>query len=111
MKSYTKLFLTFTLIVLCFLGLISSNSNTTFIDYEQDTKTVFSKETDGPLTISIYTHQDLETPSKTNKIYKWIVSGGVDEYYFDPVKKLKCLPSIWQIIIFLIFFTVRAQKS
>ena len=72
MKSFTKLFLSFTLIVLCFLGLTSSNSNTTFIDYEQDTKTVFSKETDGPLRISIYTHQDLETPSKTNKIYKWI---------------------------------------
>ena len=72
MKSFTKLFLSFTLIVLCFLSLTSSNSNTTFIDYEQDTKTVFSKETDGPLTISIYTHQDLETPSKTNKIYKWI---------------------------------------
>lgn len=72
MKSLKKLFLSFTLIVLCFLGFTGSNSNTTFIDYEQDTKTVFDKKTDGPLTISIYTHQNLSTPSKTNKIYKWI---------------------------------------
>lgn len=72
MQNFKKFIVSLSIIFISVVALTGSYLRKPLNDYEQSTETVFSKQKDGPLKISVFTDQKYELPTDDNKIYKWI---------------------------------------